>query len=96
MQITVIGEYEITHQSAAEPALVIHHVIRGYDVVHLAAEQCAELAQLLTVRQKRIRTLGTYQLILGEGGDLAFYTNTGQRACYLNPDQAAALGRFLQ
>jgi hypothetical protein len=95
MQITVIAEYEITRQPAAEPALVIHHVIRGYDVVHLDAAQLAELAELLTVQQKRIRTLGEYQLILGEGGDLTFYSGPGRRACYLNPDQATALGKFL-
>lgn len=95
MQITVIGEYELTHQPAAEPALVIHHVIRGYDVVHLPAADVAELAALLGVRQKRIRTLSTYQLIFGDGGDLTFYTTAGQRACYFNADQAAALGSFL-
>jgi hypothetical protein len=95
MQISVIGDYEITYQPAAAPALVIHHVVRGYDVVHLDAAQLAELRALLAVRQKRIRTLGPYQLILGEGGDITLYAAGGQRACYLNPDQAAALARLL-
>ncbi len=96
MQIKLIGEYEITRQPELEPALVIHHVIRGYDVVHLDSAQLGELATLLAVRQKRIRTLGAYQLILGDGGDITFYADAGRRACYLNPDQAAALGKFLQ
>jgi hypothetical protein len=94
MQISIIGEYELTRQPT-DPALVIHHVIRGYDVVHLIADHCTELAALISTQQKRIRTLGNYQLLLGDGGDLTIYTAQGQRACYFNPDQVQVLRRFL-
>lgn len=96
MQIELIGEYEVTVVPGGEPALVIHHLIRGYDVVALGAANAAELGALLAVQQKRIRELGGYRVLLGAGGDVSVYGPTGARACYLTPDQAAQLARLLQ
>ncbi|MFV9506095.1 MAG: hypothetical protein AB4911_16210 [Oscillochloridaceae bacterium umkhey_bin13] len=95
MSITIIGEFEISHDPANEPALVIHHLIRGYDAVQLDAATTTELADLLTVQQKRIRELGGYRVLFGAGGDVVFYAPNGQRACYFVPDQAAHLMRVL-
>lgn len=95
MQIEIIGDYEAAYRSDGEPALVLHHVVRGFDAVRLDAASVAMLRELLAIEQKRIRELGTYRLIFGAGGDVAFYTTAGQRTCYLNPDQAARLLRLL-
>ncbi len=95
MQIELIGDYEATLTPGAEPTLVLHHLVRGHDVVALGEAAVAELRELLAVSQKRIRELGGYNAILGAGGDLTLYTATGQRACYLNGDQAARLARLL-
>jgi hypothetical protein len=95
VRIELIGEYEVTVTLGGAPALVIHHVIRGHDVAALGADDAAELRELLTTQQKRIRELGGYRLLLGGGGDLTLYTASGARACYLTADQAAALGRLL-
>jgi hypothetical protein len=96
MQVELIGEYELTYQADGDPALVAHHLIRGRDVLALDAAATSELRALLVEEQKRIRRLGGYQLILGSGGDLTFYDTAGQRACYLNGDQARKLGRMLR
>ena len=95
MQVELIGDYEATFTPGTEPSLVLHHLVRGHDVVTLGEAAVAELCQLLAVRQKRIRELGGYNAILGAGGDLTLYTPAGQRACYLNSDQAARLARLL-
>jgi hypothetical protein len=95
MQIELVGEYEVTVVPGGEPALVIHHVIRGYDVVALGAADTAELGALLAVHQKRIRELGGYRVLLGAGGDVTLYAPTGARACYLNPEQAAQVARLI-
>lgn len=95
MQVLLIGEYEVTYRAGGAPALVIHHVVRGHDVVALGAQEAAELRELLAVQQKRIRELGGYRLIFGEGGDVVFYDQAGRRACYLNGPDAARLGRAL-
>jgi hypothetical protein len=95
MQIELIGDYEATCTPGASPTLVLHHLVRGYDAVVLDADATAELAELLATQQKRIRPLASYNAILGTGGDLTLYTASGQRACYLNGDQAARLGGLL-
>lgn len=95
MQFDLIGEYEATYTPGGSPALVLHHLVRGYDAVVLDAAATAELRELLAVRQKRIRPLAGYSAILGAGGDLTLYTASGQRACYLNEDQAARLARLI-
>lgn len=96
MQTDLIGELEISYTPGAEPALVIHHLIRSRDVARLSAAEAVELRDLLAVAQKRIRELsGGHRLVLGAGGDFSLYTPDGQRACYLNPDQAARLARLL-
>lgn len=95
MQIELIGEYEVTLSPGAEPALVIHHLVRGHDVVSLGAAATAELGELLAVTQKRIREIAGYRAIFGGGGDLTFYTAAGARACYLTADQAARLGQLI-
>ncbi|MCX7789746.1 MAG: hypothetical protein N2378_03825 [Chloroflexaceae bacterium] len=95
MEITLIGEYEITSTPDHEPALVIHHVVRGYDAAILDGAAVAMLRDLLAVSQKRIRAVGNYQAIFGSGGDMALYTATGQRAVYLNAEQTARLAALL-
>lgn len=95
MQVAIIGEYEVTYQAGGEPALVVHHVVRGYDAVTLGAAETGELRELLAVRQKRIRELGGYRLIFGEGGDIVFYDQAGRRTCYLDGEDAGRLGRML-
>lgn len=95
MDPVIIGEYEVTHRQGCAPALVIHHVVRGYDAVALAASECGALRELLAVQQKRIRELGGYRVLLGAGGDLTVYDQAGRRACYLTPDQCARLARLL-
>lgn len=94
MQIELIGGYEVTYQPEAAPALVIHHLVRGYDAVTLDADAAAELGSLLRETQKRIRAVGGYQLIFGEGGDLVIHAPNGQRAAYFNADQAMQLGKM--
>ncbi|MFQ3662574.1 MAG: hypothetical protein SNJ69_09310 [Chloroflexaceae bacterium] len=96
MDITIIGEYEITYCADHEPALVIHHVVRGYDTAVLDAAAVATLRELLTVQQKRIRPLGEYQAVFGAGGDMTIYTATNQRAVYLNSEQTARLAALLR
>lgn len=96
MDPVIIGEYEVAHRPGASPALVIHHVVRGYDAVALGASECAGLRELLAVEQKRIRELGGYRVLLGASGDLTMYDQAGRRACYLTPDQAARLARLLE
>ncbi|NTU80994.1 MAG: hypothetical protein HGA45_16705 [Chloroflexales bacterium] len=95
MSIAIIGDYEITYSDGGAPALVIHHVVRGYDAVTLDGAAAAELRELLATSQKRIRDLGGYRAILGASGDIALYAPAGQRACYLTPEQAARLARLL-
>lgn len=95
MQIAIIGEYEVTSTPGAEPALVIHHVVRGYDAVTLGAADSAELRDLLAVQQKRIRDLGGYRLLLGAAGDVTLYDQAGRRACYLTPEQGERLAALL-
>lgn len=95
MQIELIGEYEVTVTPGGEPTLVMHHVVRGYNVVALSAGDADELAALLVTSQKRIRELGGYRVLLGGGGDLTLYAPNGARACYLNPDQSARLAHIL-
>jgi hypothetical protein len=95
MPIELIAEYEVTYRAEGEPALTFYHVVRGHDVARLAAAETAELRELLAVTQKRIRSLGAFQLILGAGGDLSLYTADGRRACYLNPDQVTHLARLI-
>lgn len=95
MQVALIGEYEVTYQAGGAPALVLHHVVRGYDALALGADDTAALHALLAVRQKRIRELGGYRVLLGAGGDLTVYDQAGQRACYLSGDDADRLARLL-
>lgn len=95
MQITLIGEFEAAYHPEATPALILHHLIRGYDAVVLNADEVAVLRELLGAVQKRIRELGSYRLILGAGGDLTFYTATGQRSAYLTADQMRQLARLI-
>jgi hypothetical protein len=95
MQIELIAEYEVTYREHGEPALALYHVVRGHDVARLSAPEVAELRELLAVTQKRIRSVGIFQLIFGAGGDLSLYLADGRRACYLNPDQAQKLARFI-
>ncbi len=95
MQITLIGEFEVAYHPAATPALVLHHLIRGYDAVVLNADEVAMLRELLSAVQKRIRDIGDYRLILGAGGDLTFYTATGQRSAYLTADHMRQLARLI-
>jgi hypothetical protein len=95
VKIEIIGDYEATYAPGGEPALVLHHVVQGFDAATLAAGEAAELRELLAARQKRIRALGSYQAIFGAEGDFALYAAGGRRACYLTPDQAARLARLL-
>lgn len=95
MSIALIGDYEVTWDPNSEPALVIHHVVRGYDAAVFDAETAMLLRDLLATQQKRIRTLGAYQAIFGAGGDLALYTSTHRRAAYFTNDQAARLAALL-
>lgn len=95
MHIVIIGDYEITYAPDQEPALVIHHVVRGYDAAILDAAAVAKLRELLSIQQKRIRTLGAYQAIFGSGGDMTLFTAANQRAVYLNADQTARLAALL-
>ncbi|HMQ31428.1 MAG TPA: hypothetical protein PKD53_11920 [Chloroflexaceae bacterium] len=95
MQIVIIGDYEVVYSEGDDPALVIHHVVRGHDAVTLGAADAAELGALLAVRQKRIRELGGYRLLLGAGGDMSFYDQLGRRACYLTEEQGERLARLL-
>jgi len=96
VEVTIIGEYEITCSADHEPALVIHHVVRGYDAVVLDAAAVATLRELLAVQQKRIRPLGQYQAVFGAGGDMTVYTVANQRAVYLNSEQTARLAALLR
>ncbi|NJM09154.1 hypothetical protein HC891_27570 [Candidatus Gracilibacteria bacterium] len=91
---TLIGEYEIS-LGGEPPALTILHLIRGNLAARFGGNEIAELRELLAVEQKRIRTLGSYQLIFGASGDMAVYHQNGQRNAYFNADQIAALRRFL-
>ncbi|MBX0327956.1 hypothetical protein K2Z83_09740 [Oscillochloris sp. ZM17-4] len=95
MQIAQIAEYEVTYRPEGEPAISFFHVVRGREVARMSAAEVAELRELLAVTQKRIRPIGGGQLILGAGGDLSLYAASGQRACYLNPDQAQQLARLI-
>ena len=97
MQMDVIGELEVTYQPGTEPALVIHHLVRGRDLARLSAAEAGELRELLAVSQKRIRELsGGHRLVLGANGDFSLYLPNGQRVCYFNPDQSERLARLLQ
>ena len=97
MRMDVIGELEVTYQPGQEPALLIHHLIRGRDLAALSAAEAGELRELLAVSQKRIRELsGGHRLVLGANGDFSLYLPDGQRVCYFNPDQALRLARMLQ
>lgn len=93
--VTVIATFEVSYEPTAAPALVMHHLIQGYDTVRMDAATAAELGALLTIQQKRIRELGGYRALFGASGDLALYAPNGQRACYLNADQTAQLARVL-
>jgi hypothetical protein len=93
MQIELIAEYEVAYRPEGD--LTLFHVVRGREAARLSAAEVAELRELLSVTQKRIRGLGPYQLILGAGGDLSLHAPTGQRACYLNPDQVQELLRLI-
>lgn len=95
MQIVIIGEYEVSYDAAGAPALVIHHVVRGYDVAVFDAATAGELGALLAIRQKRIRELGGYRVVFGGGGDVTLYTAANQRAVYLTSEQAARLAALL-
>ncbi|ACL23669.1 hypothetical protein [Chloroflexus aggregans] len=95
MPITLIGEFEVSYHPDATPALILHHLIRGYDAVVLNADEVVVLRELLSVVQKRIREVGHYRLILGAGGDLTFYTASGQRSAYLTADQMRVLARLI-
>lgn len=95
MQIDLIAEYEVTYRPDGDPALSLFHVVRGHEAARLGPAEVGELRELLAVAQKRIRNLGPYQIILGAGGDLTLYGPGGQRACYLNPDQARRLARLI-
>jgi hypothetical protein len=95
MHMELIAEYEVTYRPEGEPALALFHVVRGHEAARLGAAEVAELRGLLATQQKRIRGLGPYQLILGAGGDISLHAPTGQRACYLNPDQARKLARLI-
>jgi hypothetical protein len=93
--INIIGEYEVSYAPTADPALVLHHLVRGYDVLRLGAAAAAELGALLAVQQKRIRELDGHRALFGAAGDVSIYAPSGQRACYLNADQAALLGKLI-
>ncbi len=95
VRIEIIGDYEATYEPGGEPALVLHHVVQGFDAARLGANEAAALRELLAIRQKRIRALGPYQAIFGAEGDFALYAAGGRRACYLTSDQAAMLARLL-
>jgi hypothetical protein len=95
VKIELIGDYEATYEPGGEPALVLHHVVQGFDAARLSAAEAAELRELLAFSQKRIRTLGSYQAIFGAEGDFALYAAGGRRACYLTAEQAARLARLL-
>jgi hypothetical protein len=94
-KINIIGEYEVSYDPTNDPALVLHHVVRGYDVLRLGAAAAAELATLLAVQQKRIRELDGHRALFGAAGDVSIYGPNGQRACYLNADQAALVRRLM-
>jgi hypothetical protein len=92
---TLIGEYEISYTSTP-PLLIIHHIIRGRDVVRLADDDVATFVALLAEEGKRIRALAAYQVIFGGSDDLSFYsTATGGRAAYFNAIQVGQLRQFL-
>jgi hypothetical protein len=95
MQIELIGEYEVTLTPGGAPALTIHHLIRGHDVATMSLAEAHALRDELAVSQKRIREIGGYRAIFGGAGDLTLYSASGARACYLNGDQTAQLGRLL-
>lgn len=95
MEITLIGDYELTYTPDDEPALVIHHVVRGYDAAVLDMAAVATLRDLLAIQQKRICALGPYRAIFGAGGDMTLYTATNQRAVYLDAAQTARLAALL-
>jgi hypothetical protein len=95
MQIELIAEFEATYRAEGEPALSLYHVVRGREVVRLSAADVAELRELLAITQKRIRTIGGLQAIFGAAGDLSLYAPSGQRACYLNPDQTRKLAKLI-
>jgi hypothetical protein len=95
VKIEIIGDYEATYAPGGEPALVLHHVVQGFDAARLSASEALELRELLAVSQKRIRTLGAYQAIFGAEGDFALYAAGGRRACYLTTAQAARLATLL-
>lgn len=95
MEITIIGEYEITYTPEREPVLVIHHVVRGHDAAVFDGVAVATLRDMLSIQQKRIRNLGNYQAIFGSGGDMTLYTASNQRAVYLNAEQTARLAALL-
>lgn len=95
MQTELIGDYEATFTPGGAPALVLHHLVRGADVVRLGDGELQSLRELLATSQKRIRELGSYRVILGAAGDLTFYDAAGRRACYLTGDQGARLARLL-
>lgn len=96
MQVAIIGDYEVSYTPDADPALVIHHVVRGYDAAVLDAAAAAELHALLAVSQKRIREVGGYRAVFGAAGDVTLYTTSGQRAVYLSSEQAARLGALVK
>ncbi|RRR69325.1 MAG: hypothetical protein EI684_16055 [Candidatus Viridilinea halotolerans] len=93
-KVVIIGEYEITYAPDQHPALSIHHVVRGYDLVRLEASAVAALGTLLAVQQKRIRELDGFQVICGAAGDLSLYGPQGQRA-YFTADQVNQLAQLL-
>ncbi|WP_129670378.1 hypothetical protein [Candidatus Chloroploca sp. Khr17] len=95
MPTHIIADYEITYEPNAEPALLIYHVVRGYDALTLNQPATDLLCALLAVQQKRIREIGGYRAIFGSGGDVVFYTPAGQRACYFNEAQSVLLARML-
>ena len=95
-QTILLGDYEVSYAPADQPALIMHHLIRGYDAVRLDAAAARELGLLLRVNQKRIRELGGYQVICGAAGDLTIYGPGGQRACYVNSAQTSILAQLLE
>ncbi len=94
-QTILLGDYEIHYAPTDQFALIMHHLIRGYDAVRLDAAAANELGVLLHTNQKRIRELGGYQVMCGAAGDLTLYGPGGQRACYFTPDQTLILAQLL-
>ena len=95
VRIEIIGDYEATYIPGGDPALVLHHVVQGFDAARLSAAEAGALRELLALSQKRIRTLGPYQAFLGAEGVFALYAAGGRRACYLTAGQAARLAGLL-